>query len=194
MLARSEGATLRLAKNLSNMGPGSRLRAQFLATSPRLRAGIAVGGGEELAEKSAAIQDASEIITETVARILSGAAIKDDEREKFTEILVPTTSDFPLPEAIFNKLANVYVGLRIANRNGFKTEGPEVNPEENSEILRNALAEIAEKPITAEIKELIQEGNFEEALKIRMAQLFPEETNAEKLVREMRERANRINN
>ena len=194
LLARSEGATLRLAKNLSNMGPGSRLRAQFLATSPRLRAGIAVGGGEELAEKSAAIQDASEIITETVARILSGAAIKDDEREKFTEILVPTTSDFPLPEAIFNKLANVYVGLRIANRNGFKTEGPEVNPEENSEILRNALAEIAEKPITAEIKELIQEGNFEEALKIRMDQLFPEETNAEKLVREMRERANRINN
>ena len=56
-----------------------------------------------------------------MSRILSGAAIKDDEREKFTEILVPTTSDFPLPEAIFNKLANVYVGLRIANRNGFKT-------------------------------------------------------------------------
>ena len=45
-----------------------------------------------------------------------------------------------------------------------------------------------------EIKELIQEGNFEEALKIRMDQLFPEETNAEKLVREMRERANSINN
>ena len=82
----------------------------------------------------------------------------------------------------------------MTNRNGFKTEGPKVNPEENSEILRNALAEIAEKPITAEIKELIQEGNFEEALKIRMDQLFPEETNAEKLVREMRERANRINN
>ena len=129
-----------------------------------------------------------------MARVLSGAAIKDDEWEKFTEILVPTTAEFPIPEAIFNKLANDYVGLRIANRNGFKTEGPEVNPEENSEILRNALAEIAEKPITAEIKELIQEGNFEEALKIRMDQLFPEETNAEKLVREMRERANRINN
>lgn len=194
LLARSEGATLRLAKNLSGMGPGSRLQAQFLATSPNLRAGIAIAGGKELAEKSAAINNASEVITETVARVLSGAAIKDDEREKFTEILVPTTADFPIPEAIFNKLANVYVGLRIANRNGFKTEGPEVNPEENSEILKNALAEIAEKPITEEIEELIQEGNFEEALKIRMNQLFPEETNVDKLVRQMREDVNKKRN
>lgn len=171
-MAQSQGATQSLAKGLSGLNTGERLTVLAAARSPAGKAALNLAG-TELGTRAGAVQLATDRIVETVARDLSGAAIKVDERKEFERLLTPVLADFADPNLIFAKLANNYVGFAVANQLGFTPNTKdEATGQKNAEILRQALSEVAKEPVTPEIQKLVDEGRFEEALEMRKNQLL----------------------
>jgi len=171
-MAQSQGATQSLAKGLSGLSTGERLTVLAAARSPAGKVALNLAG-TELGTRAGSVQFARDRIVETVARDLSGAAIKVDEREEFERLLTPVLEDFADPNLIFAKLANNYVGFAVANQLGFTPNTKdEATGQKNAEILRQALLEVAKEPVTPEIQKLVDEGRFEEALEMRKNQLL----------------------
>ena len=171
-MAQSQGATQSLAKGLSGLSTGERLTVLAASSSPAGKVALNLTG-TELGTRAGAIQLARNRIVETVARDLSGAAIKEDERKEFEKLLAPVLEDFADPNLIFAKLANNYVGFAVANQLGFTPNTKdEATGQKNAEILRQALSEVAKEPVTPEIQKLVDEGRFEEALEMRKNQLL----------------------
>jgi hypothetical protein len=171
-MAQSQGATVSLAKSLSGLNTGQRLTVLAAARSPASRVALNLAG-TELGTRAGAVELAANKIIETVARDLSGAAIKVDERKEFESLLTPVLTDFADPSLIFAKLANNYVGFAVANQLGFTPNTKdEATGQKNADILRQALEEVAKEPVTPEIQKLVDEGRFEEALEMRKNQLL----------------------
>ena len=171
-MAQSQGATQSLAKSLSGLSTTERLTVLAASRSPASKVALNLAG-TELGTRAGAVQLATDRTVETVARDLSGAAIKVDEREEFERLLTPVLADFADPNLIFAKLANNYVGFAVANQLGFTPNTKdEATGQKNAEILRQALSEVAKEPVTPEIQKLVDEGRFEEALEMRKNQLL----------------------
>tara|TARA_R100000951_G_scaffold81633_1_gene69282 strand:- start:1832 stop:2437 length:606 start_codon:yes stop_codon:yes gene_type:complete len=171
-MAQSQGATQSLAQNLSGLSTIDRLAVLTAAGSPKSKAALDILGSD-LGKKAGQTQLATDRIVETVARDLSGAAIKVDERAEFARLLTPVLTDFADPDLIFAKLANNYVGFAVANQLGFTPNTKNgATGERNAAILREALSKVASEPVTPQIQKLVDEGNFAEALEIRKNQLL----------------------
>jgi len=171
-MAQAQGATLNMARQLGSLSETEKIAVLGAAETPARTAAL-VQLNENLGQKAGQVANASRRIVQAVGRELSGAAIKIDEQEDFRQLLVPTLADFGDNNLIFTKLANNYVGFAIANQSGFvRNTKDETQGEVNATILKDALADLAAQPITPEIKELVNEGKFEEALELRKNQLL----------------------
>lgn len=170
--AQSQGATQSLAKSLSGLSQAERFAVLTAAGSPKSKAALDILGSD-LGKKAGQTQLATDRIVETVARDLSGAAIKVDERAEFARLLTPVPTDFADPDLIFAKLANNYVGFAVANQLGFTPNTKDgATGERNAAVLREALSKVASEPVTPQIQKLVDEGNFAQALEIRKNQLL----------------------
>ena len=168
----SQGATQSLAKSLSGLSQAERFAVLTAAGSPKSKAALDILGSD-LGKKAGQTQLATDRIVETVARDLSGAAIKVDERAEFARLLTPVPTDFADPNLIFAKLANNYVGFAVANQLGFTPNTKDgATGERNAAILKEALSKVASEPVTPQIQKLVDEGNFAQALEIRKNQLL----------------------
>ena len=171
-MAQAQGATLNIASQLEGLNEAEKIAVLGAADTPARTAAL-VQFNENLGQKAGQVANSTRRIVQAVARELSGAAIKIDEQEDFRQLLVPTLADFGDNNLIFTKLANNYVGFAIANQSGFvRNTKDETQGEVNATILKDALAELAAQPITPEIKKLVNEGKFEEALELRKNQLL----------------------
>ena len=152
---------------LSEIGDVATLAAQYASSSPLTRAGLQAAGSPA-GEAAAEIALASDAITEFVGRVSSGTQIRIDEEGKFRRTLLPTAADFNNPRAIFRKLANTQIGLGITFLNAADPSSID------NEAAMSTINSMARVPITPEIEELVDAGNFREALDLRTMQLSQE--------------------
>jgi hypothetical protein len=152
---------------LSQMGDVATLAAQYASTAPIARVGLQAAGSPA-GEAAAQIAKAGDDITEFVGRASSGTQIRIDEEGKFRRALLPTAADFNNPRAIFRKIANTQIGLGITFLNA--ADPSSVDNEAAMQTI-NAMASV---PITPEIENLVDAGNFREALDLRTMQLSQE--------------------
>jgi hypothetical protein len=152
---------------LSQMGDVATLVAQFASTAPLAR-GALQASGSPAGEAAAQIAEASDNITEFVGRASSGTQIRIDEESKFRRALLPTAADFNNPRAIFRKIANTQLGLGITFLNASDPSSVD------NEAAMQTINSMASVPITPEIEELVDAGNFREALDLRTMQLSKE--------------------
>jgi hypothetical protein len=152
---------------LSEIGDVATLAAQYASSSPLTRAGLQAAGSPA-GEAAAEIALAGDAITEFVGRVSSGTQIRIDEEGKFRRTLLPTAADFNNPRAIFRKLANTQIGLGITFLNAADPSSVD------NEAAMSTINSMARVPITPEIEELVDTGNFREALDLRTMQLSQE--------------------
>ena len=152
---------------LSQMGDVATLAAQYASSSPLTRAGLQAAGSPA-GDAAAQIAEAGDNITEFVGRASSGTQIRIDEEGKFRRALLPTAADFNNPRAIFRKLANTQIGLGITFLNAADPSSVD------NEAAMSTINSMASVPITPEIEELVDSGNFTEALDLRTMQLSQE--------------------
>tara|TARA_R110000764_G_scaffold3268_1_gene13735 strand:- start:2888 stop:4231 length:1344 start_codon:yes stop_codon:yes gene_type:complete len=187
--AAAAGGALNFAAQLSGLDMSELGATLALVESPTART---LGGvfDSETAKRANQIKIAKDNISQSVGRDLSGGQIKEQEMKDFRVQLVPTFTDFSDNNAIFTKLVNTSLGLSIAAdtalaRGAKATEGGVVPF--TSKELTTALADIAAVPVTPEIQDLVDSGQFDKAIQARIDQVLSkgktEETREEKLAR-----------
>jgi len=189
--ATAAGGAINFARQLSGLGTSELGATLALVESPTAR----MAGGifdSETAKRASQIKIAKDNISQSVGRDLSGGQIRKDEMKDFRVQLVPTFTDFADNNAIFTKLVNTSLGLSIAADTAI-SRGAKANEEGvvpfTSKELTTALADIAAVPVTPEIQDLVDSGQFDKAIQARIDQVLSkgktekpiEETNEEKI-------------
>jgi len=187
--ATAAGGALNFAGQLSGLSKSELGATLALVESPTAR----MAGGifnSETAKRASQIKIAKDNISQSVGRDLSGGQIRKDEMKDFRVQLVPTFTDFADNNAIFTKLVNTSLGLSIAADTAI-SRGAKVNEEGvvpfTSKELTTALADIAAIPVTPEIQDLVDAGQFDKAIQARIDQVLSkgktEETRDQKIAR-----------
>ena len=155
------GASERIADIMtSTEGMDKNFGLLVAADNPTLR-GFASTIYPEFATKSSNLNRAVGDIGDAVGRALSGAAIKDDEYDRLKERLTPVISDFNTPEAVMEKLITTTALLEEIRNSGLQGQAA-IN------FLDDRLTSIARDPITNEVRELINQRKYREALTRRL--------------------------
>lgn len=187
--ATAAGGAINFARQLSGLGTSELGATLALVETPTAR----MAGGifdSETAKRASQIKIAKDNISQSVGRDLSGGQIRKDEMKDFRVQLVPTFTDFADNNAIFTKLVNTSLGLSIAADTAI-SRGAKVNEEGvvpfTSKELTTALADIAAIPVTPEIQDLVDAGQFDKAIQARIDQVLSkgktEETRDQKIAR-----------
>jgi len=157
------GSLLRVADLLSEaQGEGGTMQVAFellAADSDILRVGAA-GYDEEIATRAANLDAARKRVVEGIQRVLSGAAIKGDEYDRALKILTPALSDFATPKAMVEKLITSYAMIQEIHNLG-------MTGKQAVDFMENRAVSIAADPITNEVNEAIEAGNYRLAVELR---------------------------
>ena len=113
------------------------------------------------ATKASKLNSSIGSVGDAVGRALSGAAIKDDEFDRLKERLTPVISDFNTPEAVMEKLITTTALLEEIRNSSLQGQAA-IN------FLDDRLTSIASDPITNEVRELINQRKYREALTRRL--------------------------
>ena len=155
------GATERIAGIMaSTEGMDKNFGLLVAANNPTLR-GVASTLYPDFATKASNLNSAIGSVGDAVGRALSGAAIKDDEFDRLKERLTPVISDFNTPEAVMEKLITTTALLEEIRNSGLQGQAA-IN------FLDDRLTSIASDPITNEVRELINQRKYREALTRRL--------------------------
>lgn len=166
------GFALNIVNELSNLDSAERTAALAMAGGGIIPTAVrTVSGRTDVGKAAGQIKNSRDRIVSYVSRTLSGAQIRKDEKGDFEAELTPTFSDFNDNNLLFSKMANTYVGLEVARGAGFKDSSDPKDSQDNADALRYGLNELAETPITPEIQELVDKGEFRKALDLRLEQM-----------------------
>jgi len=144
----------------STVGMDKNFGLLAVANNPTLR-GFASIMYRDFATKASGLNRAVGDIGDAVGRALSGAAIKDDEYDRLKERLTPILADFNTPEAVMEKLITTTALLEEIRDSGLEGKAA-IN------YLDDRLTNIASDPITVEVRELINQRKYREALTRRL--------------------------
>lgn len=155
------GSSERIATIMeSTIGMDENFGLLAAANNPTLR-GFASIIYPDFATKSSNLNRAVGDIGDAVGRALSGAAIKDDEYDRLKERLTPILADFNTPEAVMEKLITTTALLEEIRDGGLQGQAA-IN------YLDDRLTKITSDPITIEVRELINQRKYREALRRRL--------------------------
>jgi len=129
------------------------------ADSSLLRVGTA-GYDPEIATRAANLDAARKRVVEGIQRVLSGAAIKGDEYDRALKILTPALSDFATPKAMIEKLITSYAMIQEIHNLG-------MTGKQAVDFIENRAVSIAADPITNEVNEAIEKGDYRLAIELR---------------------------
>jgi len=155
------GSTERIADIMaSTEGMGKNFGLLLTTENAKVRGVLSIAY-PEFATKASNLNSAIGNVGDAVGRALSGAAIKDDEFDRLKERLTPVISDFNTPEAVMEKLITTTALLEEIKNSGLQGQAA-IN------FLDDRLTSIASDPITNEVRELINQRKYREALTRRL--------------------------
>tara|TARA_R110000764_G_scaffold153563_1_gene241465 strand:+ start:32 stop:1474 length:1443 start_codon:yes stop_codon:yes gene_type:complete len=151
------GATERIATIMeSTEGMGKNFGLLLTTENAKVRSVLSLAY-PDFATKASNLNSSIGSVGDAVGRALSGAAIKDDEFDRLKERLTPVISDFNTPEAVMEKLITTTALLEEIRNSGLQGQAA-IN------FLDDRLTSIARDPITNEVRELINQRKYREAL------------------------------
>jgi hypothetical protein len=155
------GATERIATIMeSTEGMGKNFGLLLTTENEKVRSVLSIAY-PNFATKASNLNSSIGSVGDAVGRALSGAAIKDDEFDRLKERLTPVISDFNTPEAVMEKLITTTALLEEIRNSGLQGQAA-IN------FLDDRLTSIASDPITNEVRELINQRKYREALTRRL--------------------------